>query len=82
MPDIIHIDFAKGKKCWNYYETVYSCIGCGCCSSDVKKRRQNRIKVLKRMLQEQYNFAAWSDIPELKAIQEDNIKINIRYFKR
>lgn len=78
----VYIDFTKGKKCWNYYETVYSCIGCGCCSSDINKRHKNRARVLKRMLQYQYDFNAWSDIPELRAIQEGNIKINIRYFKR
>lgn len=32
----IYIDFAKGKKCWNVYETIYTCIGCGCCAKDEK----------------------------------------------
>ena len=82
MEECVHICFAKGKNCWNLYETVYSCIGCGCCSIDIKKRQRNRARVLKRLLEDQYSFKDWSDIPELKAIQEDNIKINIRYFKR
>lgn len=82
MDEYVHIDFAKGKTCWNYYETVYSCIGCGCCSPDIKTRQQNRARVLKRLLQEQYAFDDWSDIPEIKALQEDNVKINIRYLKR
>ena len=78
----IHIDVAKGKKCWNWHETVYSCIGCGCCSPDIKTRQRNRAKVLRRQLQEQYDFNRWSDIPEIKALQERNIKLNISYYKR
>ena len=78
----IYIDFAKGKKCWNIYETVYTCIRCGCCSKDKNERYKNRVRVLKRLLQEEYNFNDWDDDPELKAIQERNIKSNIRYFKK
>lgn len=78
----IVIDFAKGRKCWNVYETVYTCIRCGCCAKDKKARYKNRVRVLKRLLQEQYNFIDWNDDPELKAIQERNIKSNIRYFKK
>ena len=78
----IHIDFAKDKKCWNWFETVYSCIGCGCCSSDMETRRKNRLRVLKRRLEEERNFDNWYDDPEIRAIQERNIKINIRYLKR
>lgn len=82
MPNNVHIDFAKGEKCWNWFETYYSCIGCGCCSSDIETRRKNRLRVLNRHLEEQINFNAWSDDPKLRAIQEGNVKINIRYFKR
>lgn len=78
----IYIDFAKGKKCWNVYETMYTCIGCGCCSKDKKLRYQNRVMVLKRQLKEEYDFNNWDDDPELKSIQERNIKSNIRYFKK
>ena len=78
----IYIDFAKGKKCWNIYETVYTCIRCGCCSKDKNERYKNRVRVLKRLLQKEYNFNDWDDDPELKAIQERNIKSNIRYFKK
>lgn len=78
----IVIDYAKGTNCWNVYETMYTCIGCGCCAKDKKARYKNRVRVLKRVLQEQYNFNDWNDDPELKAIQERNIKSNIRYFKK
>lgn len=78
----IYIDFAQGTKCWNLYETIYSCIGCGCCAKDKKARYKNRVRVLKRVLKEQYNFNNWDDDPELKAIQERNIKSNIRYLKK
>lgn len=82
MPDIVHIDCAKDEKCWNWFETVYTCIGCGCCSSDIATRRKNRLRVLKRRLEEECNFDDWFDDPELRAIQERNVKINIRYFRR
>ena len=82
MPDSVHICFAKGEKCWNRFEAYFCCISCGCCSSDIETRRKNRLRVLKRQLQEQYDFESWCDDPELRALQEENIKTNIRYFKR
>lgn len=78
----IFVDFAKSKKCWNVFETMYTCIGCGCCSKDKQVRYHNRIRVLKRLLKEQYEFNQWDNNPEGRAIQEKNIKFNIRYFKR
>lgn len=78
----IHIDFAKSKNRWNVFETMYTCIGCGRCSEDKQARCQNRIRVLKRLLKKQHEFNQWDDNPEGRAIQEKNIKFNIRYFKR
>lgn len=78
----IYIDFAIKKNCWNLYEAIYTCIGCGCCSKDKKLRYQNRVRVLKRQLKENYDFNDWIDDPELKAIQERNVKADIRYFKK
>lgn len=78
----IHICFAKGKNCWNYYETIHSCIGCGCCSKKTKERQKNRLKVLKRLLAEKLNFHDWCEDAQIKAIQERNIKKDIRYFKK
>ena len=77
-----YIDFARKKNCWNLHEATYTCIGCGCCSKDKKLRYQNRVRVLKRQLKSQYDFNDWVDDPELKAIQERNVKANIRYFKK
>lgn len=78
----IFVDFGKRKNCWNVFETMYTCIGCGCCSKDKQTRYQNRIRVLKRLLKEQYEFNQWDDTAEGRAIQQKNIKFNIRYFKR
>ena len=78
---IVHIDYAKRKNCWNIYDSYSGmCIGCGCCSHDLKKRYEERLKVCKRLLQEQLDFDNW--IEGLEHIQRKNVKANIRYFKR
>lgn len=83
MSDTVLITWAKDeKRCWNYYQTIYACIGCNCCARDKKLRYQSRLRVLKEMLQEQYDFNDWAPYPDLKALQERNTKANIRYFKR
>ena len=50
--------------------------------SDKRERYKNRIALLDEMLKEEYEFDRCDDDPELKALQERNVKTNIRYFKR
>ena len=50
--------------------------------SDKLERFKNRIAHLDKMLKEQYEFDRWDDDPDIKALQERNVKTNIRYFKR
>lgn len=77
------IDFSVKSNCWNIYEALYICIGCGCCSPDKQKRRENRLRVLRRLLQEQHDFDRWADgYPDMIELQKRNIKENIKYFKR
>lgn len=85
MPDgtAIHVDFAVKKNCWNLEASCYgNCYGCGCCVKDKKQRYENRIRYLNGMIEEQEHFDRWDDEPELRAIQEKNVKANIRFFKR
>ena len=85
MPDgtAIHIDFAVKKNCWNLEASCYgNCYGCGCCVKDKKQRYENRILYLNGMIEEEEHFDRWDDEPELRAIQEKNVKANIRFFKR
>lgn len=85
MPDgtAIHIDFAAKKNCWNMEASCYgNCYGCGCCAKDKKQRYENRIRYLNSMVDEEEHFNLWDDEPELRAIQEKNVKANIRFFKR
>lgn len=79
----IHICFSAKPNCWNFEAKCYgTCYGCGCCVKDKVKLYKNRIALLDEMLKDQYEFDGWDDDPELKALQERNVKTNIRYFKR
>lgn len=80
----IHICRGIGKRCWNLEDSYGEiCVGCGCCSPDVKTRQESRLRVSKRHLQDELDFDNWADdFPRLKAIQERNRKSNIRYYKR
>lgn len=80
----IHICFSTKPNCWNFEARYYgTCYGCGCCVSDKQERYKNRIAHLDDMLKEQYEFDMWfDDDQKIKALQERNVKANIRYFKR
>ena len=76
-----YIDFAVQKNCWNLIDSYgMLCVGCGCCLKDKRKRYKNRIIVLERWLAEQENFDGWIEGSE--ELQKENIKSNIRCFKR
>lgn len=79
----VHIDWAVRENCWNLYDSYGQiCVGCGCCSSDPKVRAESRLRVCKRMLQEQYDFDDWDEDEGWKETQQKNIRLNIQYFKR
>lgn len=79
----VHIDFAVRENCWNLYDSYGQiCVGCGCCSSDPTVRAESRLRVCKRMLQEQYDFDDWDEDAGWKRIQQKNVRSNIQYFKR
>jgi len=79
----IHIDFAVKGNCWNLEASCYgNCYGCGCCVKDKRQRYENRIRYLNGMIEEQEHFDGWFDEPEIRALQERNVKANIRWFKR
>ena len=79
----IHIDFAVKDNCWNMEAYCYgNCYGCGCCAKDKRQRYENRIQYLNEQIDEQEHFDRWDDDPELRAVQEENVKFNIRWFKR
>lgn len=79
----IHIDFAVKGNCWNMEASCYgNCYGCGCCAKNKKQRYENRIRYLNGMIEEHEHFDAWDDNPEWRALQEKNVKADIRWFKR
>ena len=80
---MVHISHIPQKKCWNPYDTYgMICVHCGCCSESVTVRRKARLEVAKRHLQGCLDFSAWDSDAEWRAIQEKNIKTDIRYWRR
>ena len=79
----IRIDFAVKGNCWNMEAYCYgNCYGCGCCAKDKRQRYENRVQYLKDAIDEEEQFDAWGDDRGLRAVQERNVKANIRRFKR
>lgn len=81
----IIIDMAVRPDCWNHYDSYGEiCVRCGCCTLEKNRvqRLKNRLAVLRDQLSEQEHFDAWSDDPEIRALQQRNNKANIAYFKR
>ena len=77
----MHIDVFCGKNCWNLIDSYGEvCVGCGCCSKDKKKRYESRIRCLEEWLKEREEFDDWDE--GWRELQEENIKSDIRYFKR
>lgn len=70
----------------NCYAVMWSwgliCVHCGCCSKDPLTRTRARIRYNEELLKEREEFDAWVDDPEGRAIQEQVIETDIRYFKR
>lgn len=71
----------------NCYATSLSygeiCVGCNCCGAFNKdKRGLARLHYNQEQLYKNLNFKDWCDVPELRAIQEANVKRNIKYYRR
>ena len=78
-----HIDTAVIDRCWNLIDSYGEiCVHCGCCSPDKQKRYASRIAVLERWIEKQEKFGGWDDDPEMKALQERNIRSNLKHFRR
>ena len=79
----MHICFSVKKNCWNLKALCNgTCYGCGCCADDKRERYENRIKYLTEELEHEKKFDNWlDDDPEVKALQEENLKISISQIK-
>lgn len=79
----VHISWAVRPDCYNMMASCYgTCYGCGCCTKQIPDRWINRIRYLEEELEEQEHFDLWDDDPELRALQERNVKENIRFLHR
>ena len=79
----VHICFSVNENCYNPIETYGEiCVGCGCCSKDPKERTEARLALYKRQLERVENFDNWFEDPKIKAIQEKNIKIDKKMYKK
>lgn len=88
MNDLIEIhaqamvDYATSVDCWNPHESYGEiCVGCGCCSKDKTTRYKARYELCQRMIEELVSFDGWFDDPEVRALQEQNIKTDLKYFR-
>lgn len=80
---MMHICTAIKKNCWNLYDSYGEiCVHCGCCSSDPKVRAKARLEVMKEQLDYEEHFDAWCDDPKWRAIQEKNLKSNMKHYKK
>lgn len=78
-----NIDFQPMKDCWNMYDSYGEiCVQCGCCSEDPKTRYQARLEVSKDHLEQERSFIDWSDDPELRAMQEQNVQSSTEYWQK
>lgn len=78
-----HICFAAKDDCYNPYASYGEiCVHCGCCSNDPKTRAEARLAMYERLLEDRLQLDLWSEKPYLKALQEKNIKAEIRRAKR
>ena len=80
----MHICMSVSEDCINLHTYGEICVWCGCCSynPNYRDRIVRTIKYYKECLEEQYNFKEWFDDECIKKIQESNVKLNIKYYKK
>lgn len=72
--------FGVIKDCKNLWGSCGEiCVHCNACGRfDAKTQKESYLKLLKRELQEQYEFDDWAtEYPELVKLQKFNIQANI-----
>lgn len=75
--------FSVEDNCWNFRDSYGEiCVRCGCCSNNKKIRYRARIKCLEHWIKEEKHFDRWADNKDLRALQERNIKSNIKCYRR
>ena len=80
---IAFIDEQVRKNCWNLYDSYGEiCVHCGCCAKDKKTRYAARLETVREWLEEKQKFDRWDDDPEVRALQERNVKIDVKHYKR
>ena len=78
---MIIIDKPITDKCWNIYDSYGEiCVHCGCCSKDPVKRANARYELCLERIAHLNAFDGWDKDPEIRALQERNIKHDLKYF--
>lgn len=79
----MRVCFSVEDNCWNFRDSYGEiCVQCGCCSKDKNVRYRARIKCLENWIEEEEHFGRWSTNKELRALQEENVKINLEHYRR
>ena len=77
------IDKQVTDKCWNLYDSYGEiCVHCGCCSRDPVKRANARYELCLERIAHLNASDGWYKDPEIRALQERNIKKDLKYFNR
>ena len=80
---VMYVDRPIRGNCWNLRDSYGEiCVGCGCCSKDKKERHKARLETVKQWNEENDRFDRWSDDPDIRKLQEKNVKANRKYFAR
>lgn len=75
------IDTPVTDKCWNLYDSYGEiCVHCGCCSKDPLTRANARYELCLEQIAHFNAFDGWDEDPEIRALQERNIKHDLKYF--
>lgn len=78
------VDYEVSENCINHLSYGEICVKCGCCdrNPNYRSRVVNTLRYYKDCLNEEKNFELWDENEYWRKIQEENIKMNILYYKR
>lgn len=75
--------FAVDDNCWNFRDSYGEiCVQCGCCSKNKNIRYRARIERIENWIKEEEHFDRWNNNEEIKAMQEQNVKSNLKHYRR
>jgi len=79
---LLHVCYSVTENCINIDSYGMICVGCNACGRiNPARQKEDALRMWREKLEEVLNFERWSDDPEVRALQERNLKANIEYYK-